>query len=93
MASYLRLLRHWWMMNSLFSPYELEIILWYHSRASDWQYMDAPIWRETINKLIKFDLISQSSVTTYCATEKLHAYVDGLCNLPLPVQKWIIPHE
>lgn len=27
------------------------------------------------------------------ATDKLHAYVEALCALPLPVCKWVIPKE
>jgi hypothetical protein len=85
-------------MNSLFSPHELQVILWYHSRASDWDGMNVPIWGQTAKKLIHLDLLtehipSEIDKRHFKPTEKLHAYVEGLCNLPLPIQKWVIPNE
>ena len=83
----------------MFSPYELEVILWYHSRCEDWQDMSVPIWRGVANKLIGLGLLEivtandtqyYANNMSYKPTEKLHVYVDGLCNLNLPVQKWVI---
>jgi hypothetical protein len=76
------------------TPYELEVCLWYYSRAEDWKGMDAPIWPSVRDKLIEMGLIEDSDASwgaSYVRTERLNAYINGLLNMPLPIQVWVMP--
>jgi hypothetical protein len=75
----------------MFTPYELSIIIHYCVKCDDWEKMSVPIWRETITRLIELDMIegSEKFGVIYQATDKAKAYLDKLCNTPLPVKKWV----
>lgn len=75
------------------SPYELEVCLWYYARACDWENMDSPFWERVRERFLKEELLKPSSKENrmYEKTERLDAFVIGLCALPLPKKVWEIP--
>ena len=91
----------------VFSPFELDILLWYHTRCEDHEAMRrASSWPETIHKFIEMGLMRPTSEGERAAatvlgagvppkfrmTDKGNVYVrDGLCTVPLPEQVWVIP--
>ena len=82
------------------TPFEIDILLHYHTRPGDHEACinQAPIWRETINRLIDDGLVSivvcskSNSFASYELTERGRFYVEhGLCAVPLPESQWFIP--
>jgi hypothetical protein len=75
------------------TPYQIEVCLWYYSRALDWEGMDAPIWPSVRDTFLSLGLLQQSHDInkSYEATPRLKAYVEGLMSMPLPTQSWTIP--
>ncbi len=80
------------------TPLQIEILLHYHTRPGD--HPDAarppPPYDDAFNYFLRNGyLIPKNSATTpgYKATEKLHVYCEALCNVPEPVQKWVIKYE
>ena len=82
-------------------PYEIDILLWYHTRAEDHPdlYRRPPIWPETIRRFVDEGLL-------WCSTEdernhpthpmayqmlpRGNAYCDALQAVPLPRSTWVI---
>jgi hypothetical protein len=82
------------------TPLEIDILLWYHTRAVDYRDGDlsAPAVRDTIDWFKgKAGLLCLRAPTgdgdyrTYCLTDRGNAYVAALTSLPLPVCHWVIP--
>ena len=76
------------------SPYQLGILLHYYTRADDYPDVISPppIWRETIDGFKRDDLLKDSrneADASYEITQRGRVFVEGLCNLPLPV--WRMP--
>lgn len=75
------------------TPYEIKLLLWYHV-CPDGPPGDEPIRKETILQFVADGLLTvelQADGDLIRGTEKLAAYCDALCNVPLPIQKWVIP--
>lgn len=73
------------------SPYEINVLLHYHCHAHDYEDVERnpPVWRPTIEGLIRDGLIEKSTTANYRITEKGRFYViEGLCQVPVPVQTW-----
>jgi hypothetical protein len=80
------------------TPLQIEIALYYFSRADDYRDGDfrAPAVREEIDWFVAKGLLEAAPEhdaysRKYVATEGLRLYVETLCAIPLPVQQWIIP--
>jgi len=84
------------------TPLQIEILLWYHSRMTDFREGDfsAPAVRAAIDafrdetKLIETiprEKLATNVNYTYRLTDRGRAYVDALMTLPLPVCRWEIP--
>lgn len=79
------------------SPYEIDILLWYHSRLEDHPDIDRnpPVWSETIKKFRAEQLLVDQVPPNfkfprcYEPTNRLHAYVDSICNVALPGSQWV----
>jgi hypothetical protein len=73
------------------TPYEITILIWYYTRPVDWEDMSAPIWRETVRRFLELGLLEDSDKygVVYVGTEKLKAYIEQLCQTPLPELKWV----
>ena len=80
------------------TPFEIDVLLHYHTRATDCEACinNVPIWAETRNKFVGLGLLEQDNTENDRAwrlTDKGTCYVvDGLCNVPLPVQRWEIQY-
>lgn len=81
------------------SPLQIEILLWYHSRASDYRDADfsSPPVRDAIDcfrdkscmiEAIPRDLVERA---TYRLTDKGAAFIRHILALPMPVCHWEIP--
>lgn len=82
------------------SPLMIDIAIWYHCRVGDYgkgngdNNFDAPAVRDLLRDFVLGGLLAKSperSEQEYYATEALHVYVRALCNVPWPVQMWVIP--
>lgn len=78
------------------SPYEIELLLWYHCRPMDHEDMgrNPPVWQPTIQRFKQLELLEDDprGNQAYRLTERGHFYVtDGLCKVELPVHEWRIP--
>ncbi len=84
------------------TPLELQICLHYHTHVEEmqWIFSGAPITEQTMDDLVHLDLLKRNpkykqgkGAVQFLPTEKLHAYVEILCETPLPIQKWIDPRK
>lgn len=82
------------------TPLEIDIILWYHTRAVDYRDGDlsAPAVREAVDRFRDVDGLLElrpptgsGDFRTYRLTERGQAYVDALIMTPLPICQWVIP--
>lgn len=75
------------------SPLEIEIILHYHCCQSDYRDTESPAAREAFRKLVDANILQfwnkygLKYVANKIATQ---LYVDAICAVPLPIQKWIM---
>lgn len=76
------------------TPFEIGIALHYHTRCCDAEEIKVPIGPATIKMFMDEGLLVRhfdaDDTQQYHPTEKLHAYVEALEKIPLPVQKWVI---
>lgn len=84
------------------SPLEIDIALWYYCRPGDWRphngdnNEDAPAVKEVFCKFVELGLLRRNNCgvfSNYVGTKALHVYVEALCNVPWPVQQWVIPER
>lgn len=79
------------------TPFELEILLHYYSRADDHPVMfqNPPIWPETRDRFMDNALLAKSPVgymsPAYVLTNRGHAFIRDVLKTPLPVQVWASP--
>ncbi len=83
------------------TPYEIDLILWYYSRAEDHPDVkrDPPIFQPTMRAFLHDELLRYLAETerhqkhpmSYEITERGQAYVEALMRVPLPVQRWVMP--
>jgi hypothetical protein len=88
------------------TPLEIEILMHYRCRAVDYRDGDhsAPAVKEAIEGFIAQGLLTHhgfcierfddgSLRARYAVTDRAIAYLDALCNVPLPVSAWIVPAQ
>lgn len=73
------------------SPYQIQIMLTIHVTPS-WRDMleDIPrnrLWYETMEWLKRERFVEADDTPT----DRLHVYCKALCDLPAPVEKWVMP--
>lgn len=76
------------------TPLGIEILMHYQTRASDYRDGDfsAPAVREAMDYFVSAGLLREvMSTHRYEATEGCRVFVEALCRVPVPVQKWVIP--
>lgn len=71
------------------TPYELKILLHYHTSPSDYVGDGEIIKESTLQKFFDQGLLQLSTdidhiAVKYKATDKLHCYIDHICGIPLP---------
>jgi len=71
------------------TQYEIKLIFRAHAYAdfSD-THDERPLFRETIFKFYDMGLLENGQ-----ATDKLHAYCKFLCDMPMPIQQWVVPGQ
>ncbi len=88
------------------TPYEIDIALWYHTRAEDHPQVKrlrtpegsgAGLVSDTFVMFVETGMLRCLSVSErnisgilYVATDKLNAYCSALQQVPLPTQKWVV---
>lgn len=83
------------------TPLHITMLLHYHAIAEPYAlrnptHATSPAVREFREQLLKWDLIHEDDGPSgYRTTERGKTYIDGLCNLPLPISvtTWKIPYE
>jgi hypothetical protein len=85
------------------TPIEIEAALFYYYDGSGRDYTDQrgkqnPSHYEAVNKLRALNLIDEKAIhngAKYKATPKLEAYINRLCDIPLPIKKefWVYPDK
>ena len=79
------------------TPLLIEMILHYHTTPGDYRDGDfsAPAVRAAIDWMRdEVQLIEHKpGKPGYVATDRLHAYVEKLCTIDLPVLKWVYPED
>ena len=78
------------------TPYEIDILLHYYSRAEDHEdiHRKPPIWQPTLRRFLDDELLqptANGADVIYAISERGTAYVEALQRIPLPVQIWVIP--
>ena len=81
------------------TPFELDILLHYYSRADDHPVMfdNPPIWPQTRDHFKAEELLGERPAdkrhgdALYYLTERGKAYIEAVLALPLPVQVWVMP--
>lgn len=78
------------------TPYEIEIMLHYHTTPNDHPDMgrNPPVWKPTIDGLMEKGLLlrtDRQGRSCYLATERGQVYVMALCDYPLPERAWKLP--
>lgn len=86
------------------TPLEIEILFHYRCRADDYRNGDhsAPAVKEAIGRFLDDELLihhgfavarfeSGTIKARYATTPRTCVYLDFLCSVPLPIQKWIMP--
>jgi len=75
------------------TPYEIRILLMINS-SPNWRDnidvdMHSDLWYETIQKFKEIGFLSLDLDDQ--GTQRLKIYCEALCNMPLPVQQWVMP--
>lgn len=77
------------------TPLHIEIMLHYNCGTSDYRDGDfsAPAVSNSINELYRNELLKNTLTGNdrFCITEKGRAWIYGLCQTPMPIQKWVMP--
>jgi hypothetical protein len=84
------------------TPLEVDIALWYYARPGDYgkgngdNNFNAPAVQAALARFVDAGLLRRNVPNTdlpqeYTSTEGLRVYVDALCSVPWPEQKWVMP--
>lgn len=77
------------------TPYEITMLIDIYVSPDFPTAPETPLRAETLASFLHAGLIKphDSVARGYIATEKLGVFIDAICNLPLPVQRWAMPPE
>ena len=82
------------------TPLDIELLLHYHCRACDFERLDAPAVRESLDHFLREGILRSRSEAdgaaypaSYIVTEKGFVLVQALCATPYPVQRWVMPER
>lgn len=84
------------------SPLEIHIALWYYARPGDYgdgtgdNNFHAAGVQNALQAFVDAGLLKPHTPNSdlpqrFHNTEALRVYVEALCRVPLPVQRWVIP--
>lgn len=74
------------------TPLQIQILMHYNNWDFDFYEMYVSTGKDDINHLVTKGYLVKSAgpKDLYEPTAKLHAYCEALCNMPEPVQKWVV---
>lgn len=81
------------------TPLELQIVIHYYVRADDFPRGDFPAVREAIDWMTRAGLLrkrgdgDEAGESTYLIDARGRAFVEALCQAPLPEQRWVVPSQ
>ena len=76
-------------MNTIFSPSNIEVLLYFHSRADPHPRQAAPAVAEAIVQFMALGVLARSKEPGCFETTPLgRAWVEALCNTPPPVLRF-----
>ena len=70
------------------TPYEIRLLIHFHTTPSPYEGSDAPIYQPTIDSFIANGLIEECD-GSYQTTDRGAAHIEQLCATPWPIQKWV----
>lgn len=76
------------------TPLQIEILMHYHCRTDDYRNGDfsASAVREAIDEFRNMGFLRDSGERRiYEPSDGVRLYVETLCTIPLPVQRWVMP--
>lgn len=80
------------------TPYEIEIVLHYYYSPEEHPECagNSPAWRSSVDMLLAEGVLQLRKEpsqygATYESTERSRVYIEALKDVPLPVQKWVMP--
>lgn len=84
------------------TPLEIDIALWYYTRPGDYgegmgdHNFKAPAVQEALKRFVDAGLLKAHEPNSdlpqlFHNTEGLRVYVETLCNVPWPEQRWVVP--
>lgn len=85
------------MRVAVMTPFEIRILLHYFTMPeSEPEQAAAPIFKDTCEELVRQELLQPLGphalrTSTHYITERGEAYCRFLQEMPLPVQKWVMP--
>ena len=71
------------------TPNDIEILIHCYVCPRPHPRISAPAVVEALNEFVFLGLVERDSHNTYHTTDRGKAYMEMLCTLPLPVQKWV----
>jgi hypothetical protein len=72
------------------TPLNLEVLMHFHCSNERFP-RDTPAIGDAISYLIQTEMIDSSKVGVHCVTDKGHAYIKHILNVPFPKKTWVIP--
>ena len=79
--------------NKMWTPYIMKIILHAHTSGDFWPLRNAPIYRDTIDLLVRDDLIIEDSEGILTTTARGKFLCSMWMDTPLPELVWIDPRS
>ena len=73
------------------TPFDVEILLHYYGSSTEHRNADSPAGISALSDFVQKGLIiKRANGTHYGNMDALKPYVDALCAIPLPKQKWTV---
>ncbi|MCK9435436.1 MAG: hypothetical protein M0R32_11710 [Candidatus Cloacimonetes bacterium] len=72
---------------------ELNVLTWYHVYPECHPKIDSPSIQESIRGLVSRGILQNESKGIYSLTQKGQVFIDGLKNVPEPIQTWVMPEK
>ena len=72
------------------TPLNLEVLMHFHCSNTKYPITDLAVG-DAISYLIQTEMIDTSTVGIHCVTDKGHAYIGYILNVPFPKKTWVIP--
>lgn len=78
--------------GAIYSPTNIEVLLWCHTRAKPHPQLNAPAVMEAIRMFERCGAIAPSKAEEWITTDMGKAWVAALCNVPPPTCAFVDEH-